>query len=591
MNILQALCDYAERRGGLPPTGFVDKPVPCIIVIDADGSYVGCEIDDGDRGTPVKTYRIVNITRSSNTEPGVFCDNGEYLLGIVPEKKMNPNWTEDQIQDAKKKQQKKTDERHRVFVGKCQDLACCYPQNRSFQAVCAFYQRKQVDVVRNSLDWDRLLEQQKKNFSFRVQGETGIVAEDSDLKDYLEKKGQGEKNRASQSVCLVSGKKCIPTLTSNTVHVAGGQTSGVRIVSFQVNSGYDSYGKKQGDNAPISQDASDAYTNALSILLAKDSRNKLVVGKRTYVFWASRSDEAGVAAEDALSTFLGFQNEDDPNQGVERFQKILNSIYSGILTTNLDDKFFVLGLGPNAARVAVTDWQEIPLKDFAGFLLSYLDDMEIVDIRRNPSPYKGLYGICSSLSVTGDQRDTPDNLKDALFKSIIQDLPFPVSVAQSVIRRIRADQNVSIIRAALLKAYLNRLSKGGQRMAIMLDKTNTDAGYLCGRLFATLEYIQNMANSGKSTIGSRFIGAASSTPAAVFGTLLGLSLHHEEKLGKKLRDDVVGWKKEIMNKLPASGFPARLSLQEQATFFVGYYHQKQAFSTKTDNSVNDKKIQ
>ena len=118
----------------------------------------------------------------------------------------------------------------------------------------------------------------------------------------------------------------------------------------------------------------------------------------------------------------------------------------------------------------------------------------------------------------------------------------------------------------------------------MLDKSNTNQGYLCGRLFAVLDRIQEYAN-GINTIRERYMNAASSTPSAVFSTILYISLHHLEKLpyeGKKVFYEKL--EQEIMDKMPADGFPAHLDLQDQGRFFIGYYHQRQDFFLKKDDA-------
>ena len=117
----------------------------------------------------------------------------------------------------------------------------------------------------------------------------------------------------------------------------------------------------------------------------------------------------------------------------------------------------------------------------------------------------------------------------------------------------------------------------------MLDKNNSNRGYLCGRLFATREYIQERGN-GASTIRSRYMNSASSTPSAVFPTLLNLSVHHSEKLDKGFQIFSEQMKTEIIDKIPAEGFPAHLDLQDQGRFMVGYYHQRQDFYTKKADS-------
>ena len=579
MNVLQALCDYSQRKGTLPPTGYTDKAIPCVIVINDQGRFVNLEYDETPKGETPRKYRVVSGSRSSNISPYVFYDTGEYLLGIVPEKKSKAGESPEKQQEKQKKVEAATKKKHESFLSQCEEIASRYPANKKFAAVCSFYKNGGILQLQNDACWEIVKKMQAGLFSFRLQGDLEIVAEDGDLQVYVQSKNCGLQR--GESVCLVTGKKCIPVVVSNAIHVAGGQASGVRLVSFQTNSGYDSYGKRQGENAPISKEASDAYNVALDVLLAKESRNRLVVGNRTYVFWASNTDEASKATEDALSVLLGIVQPDNsnPDYGVEKVRKAFDSVFSGVIKTDLDNRFFILGLAPNAARVAVSFWAEMPLKNFAEFLLKFLDDMEVVKKKKKKYPYKGLYPILKSISVT-KAADAPENVKDAVFRSIIQGLPFPVTLIQAVIRRCRVEQTVTITRAAILKAYLNRLpDTQGKRMEKMLDKTNEDVGYLCGRLFATLEMVQSRAN-GKSTIGARYIGAASATPATVFGTLLGLSLHHEEKMSESQKVFFEQQKREILDKMPASGFPARLDLQEQANFFLGYYHQQQFLYTK-----------
>ena len=175
-----------------------------------------------------------------------------------------------------------------------------------------------------------------------------------------------------------------------------------------------------------------------------------------------------------------------------------------------------------------------------------------------------------------------------MVKSIFQGLPYPISLFQACIRRIRAEVDlkkngkkidpVNILRAAIIKAYLNRQSNNNKKIDIMLDKENNNQGYLCGRLFAVLDKIQEDANK-ISSIRERYMNAASSTPSAVFATILNLSVHHSEKLEEGRRIYFEKLKQEILDKVSADGFPTHLDLQDQGRFFVGYYHQRQDFFT------------
>jgi CRISPR-associated protein Csd1 len=120
---------------------------------------------------------------------------------------------------------------------------------------------------------------------------------------------------------------------------------------------------------------------------------------------------------------------------------------------------------------------------------------------------------------------------------------------------------------------------------VSLDLECQRIGYCLGRLFATLEKMQEEANPGlNATIRDRFYASASSTPVTVFANLLRLSNHHLVKLsiGRKIYfEKLLG---EIIAKYDK--FPAHLSLNEQAEFAIGYYHQRQDFFTKKNDDDN-----
>ena len=318
-----------------------------------------------------------------------------------------------------------------------------------------------------------------------------------------------------------------------------------------------------------------------------------MVGSRTFLFWASKSDEAGKQAEESIFNMFGFSDqEDDPNKNIEQVRKVFTAIYSGEIKTTSEDKFYILGLAPNSARIAVIYWAEIPLKEFAGTICKHFEDMTVVDMRIEKKTYMSLRNILSTVTLGGKVSDATPNLPDAVVKSIFQGLPYPQTLFASCIRRIRAesgdkDKNaVHITRAAIIKAYLNRISDN-KKIEIMLDKDNTNQGYLCGRLFAVLDKIQEEANNQHS-IRERYMNSASSTPAAVFSTILNLSNHHVGNLKNEGRRIYLEkFKQEIISKIDADGFKPQLDLQDQGRFFIGYYHQRQEFFTKNEDNNNE----
>ena len=561
--ILKALYDYYKRCDNLPAKGMEEKEIGFLIVLSPDGQFLrfeDCRIGkDHARIYLVKKH----VGRSSAAVANYLYDNSAYVLGYS--------------EKGNGKEQLYLD----TFKAKIESIADTFPENRDVTAIRTFYhnsREKILDLVSKDILWEDIkknLSKKYSTFSFRIEGDLKIVAEKRELLQLEECNDKAE----ADDICLVSGKHG-PSVETTTATMIPGSQAIAKLVSFQVNSGYDSYGKTKCKNAPISEEAEFAYTTALNSMLQKGSRNKFMLGTRTFVFWASNNNEASMETEESLFDLLGFSEEanDDPNAKIMKVRKVFESIYSGTMKTGLDDKFYILGLAPNSARIAVVYWSETTLKDFAEKILNHFRDMEIQDTRKDKKPYMGIREIISSVTLGGKMSDATPNLPEAVVKSIFQGLPYPQTLYSACIRRIRAEQKLTITRAAIIKAFLNRQSNNNKKINIMLDKDNNNQGYLCGRLFAVLDKIQEDANN-ISSIRERYMNAASATPSAVFATILNLSVHHSEKLDEGRRIYFEKIKQEILDKVSADGFPTHLDLQDQGRFFVGYYHQRQDFFT------------
>lgn len=563
--ILKALYDYYQRLqaidGTLPRPGFKRIEIPFVIVIGEDGTFQRIE----DRRISKKeseTFLVVNESRSSNIKPYPMFDNLTYVAAY-----------------AEVGKEKEATERNKAFKERCEDLAAKHPECKVFGAVHRFYLKGEDSRLREDPLWVEVVKHKGANLSFLLRGETEIAASKEELESEVSGLDAGE----CDSVCLITGKKTDAVKTTTATMIPGSQAT-AKLVAFQVSSGYDSYGKRQGDNAPISFEAETAYSAALLRLLGKNSRNKFTIGNRTYLFWSTRRSEAGQMAEDSLLSLWGHQDADDPNKGIEKARSAFMAIYSGKTPTDTEDKFYILGLAPNIARIAIVYWSETTVRDFAGAIVSHFNDMEIADGRKEPNMlYTGLRSILSAVTLGGKQSEAQPNLPDAVVKSIVRELSYPQTLYAAAIRRIRAEQGdpIRIGRVAILKAYINR-TKTSNKLTVMLDKTNTNPGYVCGRLFAVVEYAQKRANN-VSTVRERYMNSASATPSAVFSTLLNLSVHHVEKLDDGGRIFIEREKQEIISFLPAEGFPVHLDLTDQGRFFVGYYHQNQDLYTSKEN--------
>ncbi|MDE6355565.1 MAG: type I-C CRISPR-associated protein Cas8c/Csd1 [Prevotella sp.] len=596
--ILKALYDYYNRNSReLAPLHLSYEEYFFAIVIDSNGNFLRIEdlrTNEGN-GTCILTLRPEE--RTSAPIPHFLGDKGSYVLGLN-----NIKITDD---FDYKKEYNENSKNHNSFVSYINDLQKNNSYNETLKAIKLFYDNDLCclyEKLHSTPIWKELVGYLGKNITFRLNGSMHLAVEEESLfREVISSKV----NENGKQICLITGNKTQPVSNTYSSFILGGKSNG-KLVSFQIKSGYDSYGKNSCLNSPISEEAEFKYTTALLYLLRKGSNNKFVIGSqknktvRTFLFWASSNSEAAKKSEDSLFALLGKAEDDndDPNRRIELVRRTFMSVYNGTLPTNKDDKFFILGLAPNSARIAVVYWNELPLREFAGLIIRHFADMEIVDTRKDKKPYVGLHSILGNVTLGGKSSDATPNLPDAVVKSIFHGLPYPASLFQACIRRIRAEvalerngkkiDPVNIVRAAIIKGYLNRLNdnNNNKKLDIMLDKGNQNQGYLCGRLFAVLDKIQEDANNIHS-IRERYMNAASSTPATVFATILNLSAHHLEKLNEGKQVFYEKLKQEIISKLDVDGFPAHLDLQDQGRFFVGYYHQRQAFFMGKENKETE----
>jgi len=324
---------------------------------------------------------------------------------------------------------------------------------------------------------------------------------------------------------------------------------------------------------------------ALNHLLARDSRQRVQVGEASAVFWAEQPHDL----ESMVPDLFGEPPKDDPDRGTAALKALHQAAKSGKFVVGSEDaRFHVLGLSPNAARISIRFWETQPARVIAARLQQHFDDLRVAK-KPNEPEHLSLFRILTSISAQNKADNIPPNLGGDIMRSIIEGLPYPATLLNLAVQRCRAEQEVSYGRAAAIKACLNRTIRRTNQTATnpeleytaMLDTNNPDNAYRMGRLFAALEKTQEDASPGlNATIRDRYYGAASSTPATVFSTLLRLKNHHVAKLhpGQAVnREKLIG---EIMDGL--DHFPGHLPLPAQARFALGYYHQRQDFFKKKD---------
>jgi len=582
--ILQALCDYYRRQEEeLPPPGFERKAIPFIIVLDRDGHFVDIEDtrDGADKRDKGRLFVVPQgVKRTSGVAANLLWDGLGYVLGVVSE-------TRAAKLDAAKleKEQERTREAHRAFIQRIHDALPDPIGDEGVRAVLSFLERGDFSGVFTHPLWPEL-NKTTESLSFRLDGELQLICQRETVRQAVMAAAQD--TAAVRNRCLVSGNlDVIARLHPAIKGVRGAQSSGANLFSFNFAAAC-SHGKEQGQNAPVGEYAAFAYTTALNYLLRVDSRQKLPVGEDTFVFWAEKPDPT----EELFAAWLQ-PDPDDPARGVEAVKALYEAPKTGVRPLDEDEtRFFVLGLAPNNARLAVRLWNVSTVRELAANIRRHFDDLAIVRPPRDPE-YLPLWRLLVATAAQGKSENIPPLLAGETLRAVLAGTPYPQMLLVTTLQRIRAEQGaVNYARAALIKAMLVRNARfnhpAKQEVDVSLDLQNPNIGYRLGRLFSVLERAQELASPGlNATIRDRFYGAASATPVTAFPYLLKLKNHHVNKLAT----GQVIWLESLIGQIleAITQFPAHLNLDDQGRFAIGYYHQRQDFFTRksSDNQSAD----
>lgn len=565
--ILQALCDYYERKPDLPRLGFETKAIPFVIEINAAGQLVQIEDTrtlEGKKKVARNFLMPQGVKKTSGIATNLLWDNAEYVLGITSTGKPE-----------------RVQEQHAAFRAKLDALAENI-NDAGLKAVRTFLQAPDKTRLEADQYWPEILETCPV-MTFRLNGDLELVCQRPAIRAALE----NTDTDAEEITCLISGEHDgFERLHTSIKGVWGAQTSGANIVSFNKDA-FNSFGKEQGANAPVGKRAAFAYTTALNYLLSKESAQRIQVGDASTVFWSEKHTDL----EDTFADLFDEPPKDDPAKQTRAIEALFKAPQMGALSDEGGKtRFYVLGLAPNAARISIRFWQVGTVAEMSARIRQHFADLEIIHASFE-KPYLSLFRLLVATASQGKSENIPPNLAGEFMRAILAGLPYPQTLLQAAVRRIRAEREVKYPRAALIKACLNRQARYSpspqeKEIAVSLDDSNTNPGYRIGRLFAVLEKAQEEAVNPSATIRDRFYGAASSTPVTVFANLMKLKNHHLAKLEegrKRYFEKLIG---QIMSDI--NDFPAHLSLADQGRFAIGYYHQRQAFFTKSESTSTTK---
>ncbi|KPL78807.1 CRISPR-associated protein Csd1 [Ornatilinea apprima] len=536
-----------------------------------------------------------------NPSPNFLCDNSAFVLGISTNDDNDPEFSKNRFEAFKQ---------HNLSI-------LSQAGSPESKAVISFLKNHDPNTARSHPAISRNIEGLLKggNLIFFVSQRS--ILDIPDVCRVWEEYRLGSSSLEMQ--CLVSGiTEAVARLHPNIQGVRFAQSSGASLVSFNERA-YESYNrtKEQGINSPVSQRVASGYGVALNYLLSDQNPNrKIILGDTTIVYWAESENKAYANAFAALLDPAVVEEQPDTDQknrkaADEKLGKTIEKVTRiqpldlHMLTKDLDfeTRFYVLGLAPNAARLAVRFFLTDSFGKFVERIMLHYEDLKIIKEFPDQSDYLSISKIlreCVSPKVTRREEEiqkTWSLLGGAVTRAVLSGAPYPEALYTAMINRIRvdADQNgnkkINYTRAAVIKAHLIRkYRRQGQNpyqevLQMSLNPQYSHPAYVLGRLFAVLEKAQREAiGEVNASIKDRYFASACATPASVFPVLLRLSQHYFSKAEYgKANDNRI---QDLLNLLDVekNPFPARLTLDEQGIFVLGYYHQRADFFNKKQMS-------
>lgn len=571
--ILHELRELARREGLVDDPAFESKPVRWIIVLNENGSYRSLRdteqeapLPEGKRGKPKRLAAMFAIPRrmgrTSKAVPDFLVDKSEYVLGIEPDDKRS-------VEDLKA--------RRELFADLLSEASESTQSNAGkavtiFLASDADRERCAAEIAERGYAGNDLL-------TFRV--DDAILHEDEMLRAWWRQRGTSAtaENGAAMRQCLLCGQNRPVAEKHDALQIAGAVTSGVSLVTFN-SAAFEKYGLERNDNAPICRECMTGYVEGLRRLINAryinartgvpvTPQNVRLTGDTTAVYWANVQDElTGILSELMYSP--------------QKVRDLLNSPHRGQRSSGSSERFFCLIISGAQGRAMLRSMHTGTLTDLEKNLNCYFDALRLEGDRGEPRP---LGFLLRSLVLQGKLDRLPPKLAGKVFLGILFGEKLPQLVLSAAVQRNRAEQKVTLERAALLQLFF--ASQQQKEVPLMsLDAQSTDAPYRLGRLLSAYEQLQRRAQGRNlnRTLVDRYFGAASTRPGTVFPQLVRLSQNHLGKLGA-----AGGFYQSLITGIVdgIGSFPAMLTLEEQGRFALGYYHQRQFFFRGNKKEEND----
>ncbi|MDR2357724.1 MAG: type I-C CRISPR-associated protein Cas8c/Csd1 [Oscillospiraceae bacterium] len=569
--ILQSLVRRYEDTGEVKP-GWQKRGVSHALELLPDGTLLGIRAlgNPGGDKSPKRTLILPIADTRAGTKPYFLCDTEKYFLG-----------TDDKKFEVSAKL-------HIELLGNL-DVPAAKAITAYFSAGAPAHTKTPDGRAFHLAGGDCVISDKEMTgakFAFLV-NDRFVDYEDGGGK-IVSAWETSRKTAGQGALCLVTGELDDIIRLHYKVSLKGVTMSAQPLISMNDQTSFRSYGSKPKDPAAqVGAKAAFAYATALNDLLSSPNHHQ-PLGGDTLVYW---SESAGEKAAEHFSLLLNPTGDEDGD-----LSAIMKYAAQGILPeierTEWESPFYIICLSPNAARISVRFFLVKEFGDIILNLAKHYNNLEIYSSRDEKYHRLPYWILLSETTLKKSAADAAPLLGGQLLNSMLTGREYPMTLYNAILMRIRAGEEVSRAKAAIVKAVLirNFNNNESEETTVALNPSSDDRAYTLGRLFATLEREQSNAADGKlnATIRDKYFASACANPQVAFVTLLKLSMNHAKKLGDKgiWLEKLKG---ELLAKLDASDpYPTSQNLEEQGKFILGYYHQTQDFFTsKKDKEIDD----
>lgn len=584
--------NHQQQLGAIEPYGWTITNVPYALVINHDGELQRIVTLGDTSGTRIINEISMPIppARSTNIAARFGCDNAQYMLG-------------DPYKGNAKRAHHSFEATRELYHAVLDDIND--DRNPSISSMLAFVDHEAQWERARELMGDEWPSMVIRNFTIMVDGV--LIIDQPDIADawtrYITAQAQQDIDETTALPSIIDGQRIAPALTHPKINgLRGGQASGTSLISCNSQSG-ESYGHSQNSNSPMSQMQANAYTEAINTLLA-DWQHVQHLDDTSIVTWADADTPAynDIIQYDVFGNVTGRTTSDKTTPDKDTSDKLTTAMHHATaalaqgmaydfdgIKLDANKHCSILGLNPQAGRASVALYLRDTMGDFCARIMQHQSDMRIAGLRNGKTPTP--YVICRQTVNEKSKNDKSITaLRADIITSILNGDLYPTALLRKVQQRIRTEHDINAIKASIIKAYYTRLARMRpdnpittepfkEILTMALNEDSTYEPYVLGRMMATYEAIQHAANPNiKATIKDKYFSQAAATPATVFPLMGKLVEKRMRQLERSNPAAAVRLSKRlgsIVSKLP-DRYPAKLTLDEQGAFQLGYYQERQA---------------